>query len=405
MTIDPFTPYTLAGIMLSNRIIRSATHEGLADEQGAPTAALTRKYVQLAEGGIGAIITGYAGVQPDGRCAYHRMLMIDRDEQVPAYRAMVDAVHAHGTPIVLQLGHTGRQTRSKVTGLPTVAPSAIRDTYFNEDLPKELSEAEIEQIIDSFVRATVRARAAGFDAVQLHAAHGYLLAQFLSAYTNRRRDEWGGSTERRFRIVGEIMRRVATLAPGFPVLAKVNADDQRPNGMRLPEAIEIAKLLAAAGCAAIEVSRGVNEDGFYFIPNERNPVDAVFHYSFKLAGVPGWLRTLLKPFFHFHFRPRPPTRLYNVDAAAAIKAAVSVPVMVVGGIRTLDDIRSILDGGRADMVSLCRPLILEPSLVKKLRDGTQTESRCIGCNYCALGIEEAPLRCHLGKLRGKPGAA
>lgn len=405
MSIDPFAPYTLAGIQLKNRIIRSATHEGMADERGVPTDALTRKYVQLAQGGIGAIITGYAGVQADGRCSYYRMLMIDHDECVPAYGTLVDAVHAHDTPIVLQLGHAGRQTRSKVTGLPTVAPSAIRDKYFNEDVPKELSESEIERIIENFAHGALRAQAAGFDAVQIHAAHGYLLAQFLSAYTNRRRDRWGGSIECRFRIVGEILRRIGELAPGFPVLAKINASDCRPNGMRLPEAIEIAKLLAAAGCASIEVSRGVNEDGFYFIPNEHNPVDAVLHYNFKAHAVPPALRRLLRPLIGFELRTRQPTRLYNVDAAAAIRAAVPVPVMVVGGIRTIEDVRSILDGGRADLVSLCRPLILEPTLVKHWQDGTRTGSRCIACNYCALGIEQGPVRCHLGKLPGAPAVA
>jgi len=247
MTPNPFQPTRLAGITLKNRILRSATHEGLADESGAPLPALTQKYLQLAKGGVGAIITGYAGVRPEGRCAYHRMLMIDRDELIPAYRTLTDAVHAAGTPLFLQLAHAGRQTRSQVTGLQPVAPSAIRDHMFNEEVPRALKETEIEEIISAFVAGAVRAQAAGFDGVQLHGAHGYLLSEFLSPYMNQRTDRWGGSAENRFRIVGEIIARVKARLPGFPIFIKINGTDGRKNGMRIPEAVEIARRLEQAG--------------------------------------------------------------------------------------------------------------------------------------------------------------
>lgn len=396
---DLFQPYRLAGIRLPNRIIRSSTHEGLAEENGFPTLALTQKYLQLAKGGVGAIISGYAGVQPDGRCAYHRMLMIDQDASVSAYRGLVNAVHAQGTPIFLQVGHCGRQTRSKVTGLKPVAPSAIRDKHFNEETPAELTEFQIEAIINNFVKAIIRAKAAGFDGIQLNACHGYLLSEFLSPYMNRRSDQWGGNTENRFRIIAEIFQRAKSQVKDYPLLIKINGYDGRKNGMRVEEAVNIAKRLEACGCAAIEVSCGVSEDKFYTIRNEVNPVEAVFHYSFKIHNAPIWLRPLLKPLLRRRFTPLPTTRLYNVPAAQAIKQAVSIPVIVVGGIKTLKDITSILDNQQADLVSLCRPLILEPDLIEKFRIGKQTEAKCIACNYCALGIESGPLRCHFGKLR------
>lgn len=405
MAADPFQPYEFAGIKLKNRIIRSATHEGLADESGAPTSALTQKYLQLAKGGISAIITGYSGVHPEGRCAYHRMLMINSDENIPAYRAMTDAVYASGTPIILQIAHAGRQTRSKITGFQPVAPSAIRDRYFNEETPRALNDEEIEEVITAFVRAAIRAKSAGFDGVQIHAAHGYLLAEFLSPYMNRRTDRWGGSTQNRFRIVGEIFRRIGAELPGFPVLVKINGTDGRKNGMRMPEAVEIARLLEGVGCAAIEVSCGVDEDGFFSIRSERNPVDAVFHYNFKVHNAPAWIRPVLKFFLRRALEPKLPSRLYNVPAARAIKAAVSIPVIAVGGIKTLTELRSVFENNDADLASLCRPLILEPNLIEKYISGKQTEAKCISCNYCALGIESEPLRCHFGKLKNTENRA
>jgi 2,4-dienoyl-CoA reductase-like NADH-dependent reductase (Old Yellow Enzyme family) len=399
MTPDPFQPYILAGVKLKNRILRSATHEGLADESGAPLPALTQKYLQLAKGGIGAIITGYAGVHPVGKCALHRMLMADRDELIPAYRTLVQAVHAAGTPIFLQLGHAGRQTRSKITEFQPVAPSAIRDQFFNEEIPKELTEAEIEAVITAFVQAARRAQEAGFDGVQIHAAHGYLLSEFLSAYSNHRRDKWGGSIENRFRIIGEIFSRIHTLLPEFPILIKINATDGRKNGMRLPEAVLIAQRLEEAGCAAIEVSCGVDEDKFFTIRSERNPIDAVFHYNFKVHNAPAWMRPLLKLFLTRAFKPSLPSRMYNVPAAQAIKAAVKIPVMAVGGIKTLADLQAVFNQDAADLVSLSRALILEPNLIEKFRTGKQAEAKCLSCNYCALGIESEPLRCHFGKLK------
>jgi 2,4-dienoyl-CoA reductase-like NADH-dependent reductase (Old Yellow Enzyme family) len=143
----------------------------------------------------------------------------------------------------MQIAHCGRQTRSKSTGLQTVAPSAIRDAFFNEDMPKELSENEIIQIIDNFVSAITRAKQAGFDGVQLHLAQGYLLSEFLSSQSNRRKDCWGGSTENKYRIVDEIFKRAKEQVGNYPILVKMNAYDGRKNGMRIEEAIQIAQML------------------------------------------------------------------------------------------------------------------------------------------------------------------
>jgi len=398
MTLEIFKPVTLAGMTLRNRLIRSATHESLADGSGAPGAAHEKLYTALAKGGAGAIITGYAGVQQDGKSSLANMLMINDDMLIPAYRKLTDAVHSHGTPIVLQIAHCGRQTRKAVTGMPTVAPSPLKDFIFNEERPHELSESEIEIIIGSFVAAAVRARKAGFDGVQLHLAHGYLLSEFLSSYTNRRRDRWGGSITNKFRIVSEIFRRIREEESDYPLLVKINGFDNRRGGMRSPEAVEIARRLEASGCSAIEVSSGTVEEGLSVMRGPVFPSEALLASNFKFKSLPAPVKKALAPLLRLAMPSPKPWRGYNLDAAKAIRQAVSIPVIAVGGIHTLKKITGVLDSGTADYISMSRPFVIEPNIVRKLQEGRQTASRCIECNYCAIMIEEYPLRCWYGKL-------
>ena len=401
MQLSFFESSCIAGVTLPNRLIRSATHEGMADERGAPTEALEKLYLRIAKGGAGAIITGYAGVQQDGKSSLSNMLMIDCDELIPAYRKLTDRVHEQGVPIILQIAHCGRQTRSAVTGMQTVAPSPVKDFIFNEEIPHALDDREIETIINNFVAAAERAKKAGFDGVQLHMAHGYLLAQFLSNHTNRRRDKWGGSTENKFRIISEIMRRMRESLGSYPVLAKINAYDGRPKGMRVEEAVEIARMLEAAGCDAIEVSSGTVEDGLAIMRGPNPPVEALFNSSFRFKNMPPLMKTFSSPFIRFSMRSPNPLRGYNIEAAKAIKEAVSIPVITVGGLHDLSDISSAIESGSADYISMSRPFIIEPDIAGKFREGKQITSRCIMCNYCALMIEVDKVRCYYGKLPGK----
>jgi 2,4-dienoyl-CoA reductase-like NADH-dependent reductase (Old Yellow Enzyme family) len=399
MTYKVFEPTQLAGIPLNNKIIRSATHEGMSDERGYPTEQLKKKYIQLAKGEVGAIITGFTGIQQNGKAWLYRMQMIDEDDCIAAYRHLMDAIHEYNTPIIMQIAHCGRQTRSKITGKTPIAPSALKDKMFSEELPHELSEIEIEGIIDQFVQAIGRAQKASFDGAQLHAAHGTLLSEFLSPYMNRRQDKWGGNTQNRFRIVQEIYQRSRKAFGDFPILIKMNAYDGRRNGMRLEEAAKIAELLERSGCSAIEVSCGVIEDGFYTIRGESLPLDALFAYHFKFKTLPSFIKAMMRPFANIVMPPVRPLTNYNVPAAQTIKANVSIPVIVVGGIRSLDDLNQIILNQQADMVSMCRPFIIEPDIVKKLKEGRQQVSKCISCNYCFIAAEERPLQCYYGKLK------
>ena len=398
---DVFCSATIAGIRLQNRLIRSATHESMAESSGAPSAAHEALYTALAKGGAGAVITGYAGVQQDGRTNYPGMLMMNDDSLILPYRQLTDAVHRYRTPIILQLAHCGRQTRSAVTGMKTVAPSALKDRIFNEERPHELGEGEIEAIISNFVFAARRAVMAGFDGIQLHLAHGYLLAQFLSGYTNRRRDRWGGSTENKFRIVAEILRRIRQEQGNFPVLAKINGFDQRPGGMRADEAVNIARLLEASGCSAIEVSSGTIEEGLSIMRGVKLPVEPLLACNFRFKSMPVPLKKVLAPLLPLAMPIPKILQNYNLEVAKVIKKAVTIPVIAVGGIHTLEDISAALGSDAADFVSMSRPFIIERDIVHKLQEGRQTASRCIMCNYCAIMIEEGPLRCWYGKLPAK----
>jgi 2,4-dienoyl-CoA reductase-like NADH-dependent reductase (Old Yellow Enzyme family) len=403
MTMDKvFQESYLGGIRLKNRIIRSATGDGYADNEGRPTRKMIELYERLARGGAGAIITGFIQVQRSGKAATFNAPLFDRDEFIDDYRKLTAAMHGYGTPIIAQLNHCGRQTRSKLSGMPTVAPSARRDLYFLEKRPKALTELEIEDIIDHFVQAIGRCKKAGFDGVQLHCAHGFLLSAFLSSNTNCRKDRWGGSLENKFRIIERIFKVAKALVGDYPILVKINAYDTRKKGMRVPEAVEIAKLLQRAGCAAIEVSCGMANDGFITVRSKKFPTDAALAYSYVLRWLPVVVKKIIKPFIPFcvSMVVPPPKELENFNVAAAhiIKQQVDIPVIVVGGIKKMIDIERIIGENSADYVAMSRAFICEPDIVNRFREKRQAESSCISCNFCITCIESRPYACFMGKL-------
>lgn len=394
-----FNDTVISGIPVINRIIRSATHDGFADENGAPTDKLIAKYEHLAKNEIGCIITGYAAVSRNGVSPYPRMMKIYDDSVIDKYRELTDAVHRHGTPVILQIAHCGRQTSSKAIGMQKVAPSNVLHAFY-PDKAKELTDAEIHGIIDDFVSAAVRAEKAGFDGVQLHGGHGYLLHDFLSPYGNRRKDSWGCNLENRCRIVELIIKGIKEKT-NIPVWIKLSAEDNRKGGMNINSSVEICKRLEKAGCDAIEVSCGTVQDGMNTMRSELMPMNAVFKYREPCASFPKILNKIALPAANLInplIKQPKPLENFNVDNAAIIKKNVSVPVIVVGGIHKVSDMEDILSDRKADFVSMCRPFICEPDLAKKLKNG-QSEAKCIMCNYCGLVIEKEPTRCLYGKVK------
>jgi 2,4-dienoyl-CoA reductase-like NADH-dependent reductase (Old Yellow Enzyme family) len=232
-----FEPKQVNSMHLKNRMVRSATYECMATEDGKVTEDLISLYKTLAKGGVGLIIAGYSYVQENGRCA-PMQTGIYHDDCIPGFKKLVDAVHGEDTKIALQIVHAGRQTAPALIGgqIP-IAPSAIEADPLYRSEPRAMTVEEIHETIDAFAAAAGRCKKAGFDAVQIHATHGYLLAQFLSPYTNRRTDAWGGNTENRLRIVLEIVHRVReVVGPDYPVLIKISVEEGVPNGLTLDEA-------------------------------------------------------------------------------------------------------------------------------------------------------------------------
>ncbi len=382
-------------VELKNRILRSATHEGMGDQSGKPLKELYDVYEKLVKGGAGAIITGYVGIKQNGR-TLRNMRMFDKDEYVADYKPFNLKLKHYNTPVILQLAHGGSQTSSRITGEAPISASP-RKNYFGERC-KEANESEIEDIIDCFVKSIERAKEAEFTGVQLHAAHGYLLSEFLSPFLNKRNDRWGGGVENRFRIVKEILQRSREKVGHFPIWVKVSAFDESRNRRELAEMIEGCQMLQENGCDAIEVSCGFGLKDFDTVRVPKIPVDAMLALLPDFKNYSSFKKSLFKIVMPLFIKKYGPILYCNVKSAERIKKNVNIPVIVVGGIRKLEDIKNIIENTEIDFVSMCRPFIIEPNIVSKFEEHQSVESKCIDCGYCLLGVASKKLKCYFGKI-------
>ncbi len=346
-----FDTTLINGMTLRNRLVRSATWEGLSDSDGLVTDSLVEFYGDLARGGVGLIVSGYLHVRRDGR-QNAGQVGADSDACVSGLARIVDAVHAEGGAIAAQLVHCGGQVRRDANGdQPTVAPSAVESPGYPE-VPLALSEAGIDALIAAFAAAARRAVEAGFDAVQLHGAHGYLLASFLSPLRNRRTDRYGGSLANRCRFAMACYHAVRdAVGPDVPVMIKLNGSDVWEGSTTEADASVLAAMLADAGIDAIEVSGGTPGSG-------------------RLGPVRGGIEG-------------PMDEAYFLPHARAIRAAApEVPLMLVGGLRSLERIEPLIEAGEVDYVAMSRPLIREPGLPARWASGDGAPSSCFSCSRC-----------------------
>jgi len=345
----PFEAITINGMNLKNRFVRSATWEGLAGEDGSVTPQLCELMAQLAGNEVGLVISGYAIVSADGQSS-PRQLAAHEDRFLPGLRDMAQAMHAAGGKIALQLVHAGKFSTPGLTGEIPMGPSAEEK---DQQLScRAMSHANIQSVTAAFTEAAVRAQGAGYDAIQLHAAHGFLLSQFLSPAFNRRIDEYGGTLVNRARFLLEVVRSIrGAVGPGFPILIKLNSEDFLPEGMTRSEGVEVAALLEAASADAIEISGGTVASQEFVPPR------------------PGILKS-------------PEAEGYYREAALLHRQKIGIPIMLVGGVRSLEVAEELLESGVADLIALSRPLICEPGLLKRWREGDRRPSRCLSCNAC-----------------------
>jgi len=393
-----FSSSMMGKIKMKNRIIRSATTMGMANQQGLPTSDLAAAYSEMAKGGVGMLITGGTAVQQNGRLPINTSLVLDRDEYIPDYKNLVKAAHDHNVPIVMQATHAGRQTRRAITGKQPVAPSPITDRMYDDEEPKELTELEIREIIKNFTNTIERAKKGHFDGVQICGAHGTLLSAFLSQDTNRREDKWGGSLENRFRIIREIFKGAKKRVGNFPILIKLSAYDFQSDGLRIEETVKIATMLEDSECDGIEVSCGVANDDFSTIRVPEIPFEAILQFNHKFKDKPGIVKAIVPVFAPLLIGRPEPLYNFNVCAAREIKKAVDIPVIVVGGIRNLPDIEQIIGGNMADYVAMSRPFIIEPDIVHKFKVKSQEKSECINCGFCLIALEALPAQCFHGVI-------
>lgn len=361
-----FEETKIGSMLLQNRLFRSATWEGMCEEDGRPTSKLAAYYGHLARGRIGLIISGYAFVRADGKQLPGQM-GIQQDGFAASMRVLTDAVHREGGRICLQLVHSGGQTSSRIINTQPIAPSALQVDQYPET-PAELSLSNIEELVMLFGAGARRAREYGFDAVQLHASHGYLINQFLSPLTNHRSDAYGGSTENRLRFLMEVYRSVrSSVGNDFPVLVKLNGSDNLEGGLELEDAVEAAKALDEEGVDAIEVSGGTPASGL------RTPVRQGIDSREQEA--------------------------YNLPLAYRIKNAVDCPVAVVGGMRSLEVVEGVIRREEADYVAMSRPFIREPALAMRWGAGDEVKARCISCNGCFKpGLKEGGIYCVVDRI-------
>lgn len=345
-----FEPVQIGALSLKNRSVRSATWAGMAEQDGRCSDRLITLSERLATGNVGLVITGFAYIIPNGQ-ALPGQLGIHDDQMIPRLKKLTKRVHDNGGKIVMQIAHAGAQTTLEpTTDRPVWGPSAVYNEPFKK-MPKAMTQQEIKATVAAFAKASERVKRAGFDGVQLHAAHGYLVGQFLSPATNKRTDIYGGSIENRARFLFQIYRAVRkSVGKDFPVMVKLNAKDFVPQGLAPEEAVFVATSLDRLGIDAIEISGGT-----------------------PAAGPLGPARTKIT---------KGSKEAYFMPLAKTIATQVSAPVILVGGIRSLKSIKTILDSGSASLISMARPLIREPDLIKRWEAGERRKADCISCNLC-----------------------
>ncbi len=328
-----FETNSINAMSLANRFIRSATWDGLADDDGNCTARLIELMSNLASGGVGLIITGHAFVRKDGQHSPWQ-LGIDRDELIPSLNKMTRAVHEQNGKIAVQLGYGG--------------------AYLSKSRIRSMSGSDIQEVVKAYGQAAVRAKEADFDAIQIFAAHGFFLSQFLCPRYNDRTDQYGGNIQNRARILLEVLEALRqAVGPDYPILVKLNVQDFVENGLTLEDAIRVGVML------------------------EKNSIDAI-ELSGGLLNNPNVLQTYIKS---------ESDEAYLQNEASAFKEKIKVPLILVGGVRSYNVARQLIEQGVTDYISMCRPFICEPGLVKRWQTGNLTKAACISCNNCVEQVK------------------
>jgi 2,4-dienoyl-CoA reductase-like NADH-dependent reductase (Old Yellow Enzyme family) len=382
--VTAFSPGRIGDLELRNRIIKAGCFEGMCQE-GSCSDRLIDYHVAVARGGAAMTTVAYCSVAQEGRAYGHELWM--RQEILPDMKRLTGAVHREGAAISIQLGHCGYFASKADTGYQPLGPSK-KFNLFRLSFPRVMTEADINDVVDRFIEASVMARSAGFDAVEIHSGHGYLLSQFLSPYSNKRKDRFGGSLENRLRFPAAVIRELrAALGPGFPILVKMNMTDGIRGGLELDDAVAIAKRYQEEGASALVPSCGfTSKTPLMMLRGNVPTMDMV-------AVQKDWLKKIgLFLFGKILVQQYEYKDLFLMQDALKIKEAVDIPVILIGGVCSLDNVEAALRAG-FHFVEIGRAIIKDPDIVNKWQREESRASDCDHCNRCIAEMDRGGLNC------------
>ena len=383
-----FTPVNIGPVTLRNRVIRSAAFENMA-YGNRPSQDLFDYHTAVARGGVGMTTLAYASVSRSGLSFDGQLWM--REEIVPELRRITDAVHAEGAKCSIQLGHCGNMTHRATCGCMPVGASSGFNLY-SPTFVRGLRIQELDQLVEDFGKAVNLAREAGFDCVEIHAGHGYLISQFLSPYTNHRRDQYGGSLENRMRLMQRVIRRVMEAAgDDMGVIVKMNMHDGFRGGMQEAECLEVARELERLGVHAIVLSAGFVSKAPMEVMRGAMPLRTMTHYMDMRKFW--WLRAMVRLFGRMMVPTVPYREGYFLEDAKRFRAAVKLPLIYVGGLVSLNKMEEVLAAG-FDGLQVARALVRDTDFVNKLHRGEISRSECGHSNYCIGRMYTLEMKCN-----------
>lgn len=383
-----FTSCKIGNLTLKNRTIRSAAFENMC-RNNRPSQELFDYHVAVARGGVAMTTVAYASVNRSG-ISFKGQLWL-RDEIIPELRTLTDAIHREGAKASIQLGHCGNMTHFSTSGgMPVGASGGIN--IYSPTIVRALKEKEIFSIVQDFGKAVSIARKAGFDCVEIHAGHGYLIGQFLSPYTNRRKDRWGGSLSNRMRFMEQVITEVMRVAGNeMTVVVKTNMFDGFKGGMDEEDCLKVARRLEALGVHALVFSAGFVSKAPMQVMRGAMPIRSLVHYMNPFRY--GWLRLSVRLFGKMMIPPVTYEEAYFLETAKKFRAALKLPLIYVGGMTSREKMEEVLSCGFVAF-QMARALINDTGFVEKLRQGTLSKSPCGHSNYCIARMYSKNMQCY-----------
>ncbi len=387
MKVEIFEKAYIGKCELKNRIFRSSTYEGMCDENGIPGENYLSLYEELSNNNIGGIITGCTFISEEGKVMQPGQAGISNEKHIEHFKKVTSKVHTNGSKIFIQLIHSGRQTREKDIKQKVVGASAKKSMYF-KGKPRKLSTEEVFEIIEKFGNASLNAKKAGFDGVQIHAAHGYLIHQFILPTINNRKDLFGIDPKKGLglKFLDLIIDNVREkCGDDFPVLIKISGSDDYKKKFSKKQFSDLIEFLDFKKVDGIEISYGTMDHALNIFRGDI-PVDLVLKHNKIYKVESKFAKKLLKTFiFPFAIKKlKPFSPMYNLEYAEIAKEITEIPIISVGGYREKKEIEYTIKNKNINFVSLSRPFICEPDFANKIEQNNNYKSKCVNCNYCAI---------------------